>query len=246
MAAMGFFFGFLLALKKAKRDKLDEDSMYSLIIIIVIMALVGGRVFYIILNWKDFLQNTSAYILSREGFVFLGGFTFAAISALSYTALKKLPVWRYADVFAPSIAFGHALGRLGCFLNGCCYGKVGHGFLAMVFPYDSVAGYYHPYEPVIATQLISSLANFSIFVFLSLVYRNKKFDGQIFFLYFITYSIFRFIIEFIRGDYLQNQYYMFNLTISQLTGIFLFFSGLIMYFYLKNKKQNENISQMPA
>ncbi|MCK4668072.1 prolipoprotein diacylglyceryl transferase [Candidatus Dependentiae bacterium] len=237
LVAMGFFIGFLLALKKAKKDNLDEDAMYSIIILIIVSALIGGRVFYIILNWKHFLADPKVYIFSREGFVFLGGFVFGVIAAIIFAVIKKIPVWKLADTLAPSIAFGHGIGRLGCFLNGCCYGKPGGGFLSMVFPADSIAGYFHPYEGLIPTQLISSLGNFIIFIILTMIYRKKTFDGQVFFMYFIIYSMFRFVIEFFRGDYSSIQYYIFNLTISQITGFFLLAFGLSMFFFLKHKQK---------
>jgi phosphatidylglycerol:prolipoprotein diacylglycerol transferase len=107
----------------------------------------------------------------------------------------------------------------------------------MIFPAESVAGYLHPYESIIAIQLISSLGNFLIFVVLTLIYRKKKFHGQVFFSYFVIYAVFRFMIEFFRGDYLKSQYYLLNLTLSQWTGFFLFAFGLSMLLILRNRYQ---------
>ena len=123
-------------------------------------------------------------------------------------------------------------------MNGCCFGKPGHGPLAMIFPVESVAGHIHPYDPIIAVQLISSLGNFLIFVILTLIYRKKKFHGQAFFSYFVIYAVFRFCIEFFRGDYSISQYY-FSLTLSQWTGIFLFLFGLTMLLILNSRRKHE-------
>lgn len=239
MVAMGFFIGFLLALRKARKAGINEDHIFSVTILSVIMALVGGRVFYIILNWNDFLANPKVYILSREGFVFLGGFVFAVIAAITFVKLKKLKLWVIADIFAPSIPIGHAIGRLGCFLNGCCFGKPTDGACGMIFPAESVAGYLHPFESLIPTQIFSSLGNFLIFVALTIIYRNKKFNGQVFALYFIIYPIFRFLIEFIRGDYGDNQYYFLNLTLSQITGFFILIFGIAGYLILKKRNHDQ-------
>jgi phosphatidylglycerol:prolipoprotein diacylglycerol transferase len=102
------------------------------------------------------------------------------------------------DVIAIGIPLGHAFGRLGCFFYGCCYGKPTDSFIGVLFPPDSAAGYLG--VKVIPTQLISSFFLFVLFFILLFLRKKKRFDGQIALSYIILYSIFRFLIEFFRGD----------------------------------------------
>jgi phosphatidylglycerol:prolipoprotein diacylglycerol transferase len=134
----------------------------------------------------------------RSGFVFYGG-VICGIAALYLLSKKyKIKFALLADIIAIGVPLGHAFGRLGCFFYGCCYGRPSESFMGVLFPPDSPAGYLG--AKVIPTQLISSFFLFLLFFLLLAFRKRKKFDGQIVLVYLILYSIFRFIIEFFRGD----------------------------------------------
>ena len=125
--------------------------------------------------------------------------------------MKRLPLAKLVDVFAPSVALGHVFGRLGCFFNGCCYGKACALPWAVNFPLPHVM---HGI-PVHPTQLYEAFGNLVIFAGLTAFYRHKRFDGQIWWLYVLSYGALRFLVEFFRGDY--TTYYFGIFTIAHLT-----------------------------
>ena len=145
--------------------------------------------------------------------MFYGGFIVASLTAVIYTTMKRMPFFRVADIFAPSIALGHAFGRMGCFFNGCCYGKPCSLPWAVKFPPPHVmAGI-----PVHPTEIYEALGNLAIFAGLSAVYRHKRADGQIWWLYVLSYGVLRFAVEFFRGDYVTH--YFGVLTLGHLVAL---------------------------
>ncbi len=122
------------------------------------------------------------------------------MTVIIYARVKQLPLWKLADLLAPSLALGHAFGRLGCFAQGCCYGHACDLPWAVRFPVG------HPTHPVTLhpTQLYEAVGNLLIFAGLSLWYRRKQFDGQIWWWYVLVYGSLRLVIESMRGDYLHR------------------------------------------
>jgi len=135
----------------------------------------------------------------------------AALAFIIYVRWKKLSGWKIADILAPSIALGNAIGRIGCLLNGCCYGRVCHLPWAIRFPNQSAAWQQHfqaglvgkgdPSLPVHPTEIYDALLNFALYLGLAWLFRRKKFDGQVFATYLIGYAVFRSLVELFRGDY---------------------------------------------
>jgi phosphatidylglycerol:prolipoprotein diacylglycerol transferase len=143
-----------------------------------------------------------AFSLLQAGGVFYGGLIAGVIVALWYMRRTGLPVWRSADVTAPAIAVAHAFGRVGCFAAGCCYGIPTDLPWGTTFT-NSYSGTLVGVPLNIAlhpTQLYSVIGNLTIFGVLLWFYPRKQFDGQVFWLYALCYGIFRFVVEFWRGD----------------------------------------------
>ena len=134
----------------------------------------------------------------RSGY---GGLIGATLTGIIYIRWKKLPLWKTADVLAPSIALGNVFGRIGCLLNGCCYGRACSLPWAIRFPSDHSTGG----VPVHPTEIYDALLNFAFYLGLAWLFRRKKFNGQVFATYLIGYAIFRSIVEFFRGDYPPDQ-----------------------------------------
>ena len=199
LVAAGFLIGLAVAAHNAKREGLHPEHISDLGIWLIVAGMAGGKLFHVVFFWNDFLSGWRAEGIRslREGFVFYGGFIGASLAAIVYTRIKRLPLWKVADACAPGVALGHAFGRVGCFFNGCCYGKACSLPWAVKFPPPHLmAGI-----PVHPTEIYEALGDVAIFLGLTAYYRRKRFDGQIWWLYVLGYGILRFAIEFFRGDY---------------------------------------------
>ncbi len=188
--------GYFVVDREAKRCGIDKNIFSNIIFWVLICSFLGAKLLYLGIEFKSFLMYPLEAI--RSGFIFFGGVVFG-IAALYFLSKKyKISFALLADVIAAGVPLGHAFGRLGCFFYGCCYGRPTESFIGVLFPTDSPAGYLG--VRVIPTQLIASFFLFLLFFFLLAIRKRKKFDGQIALTYLILYSLFRFIIEFFRGD----------------------------------------------
>ncbi|MBW2368925.1 MAG: prolipoprotein diacylglyceryl transferase, partial [Deltaproteobacteria bacterium] len=122
--ALAFLTAISLAQKEARRYGANSSQITDLGFFILIAAIVGSRILYLIINPELMAQDPwEAFRLWNGGLVFYGGFIAAVITAAIYMRKKKMPLWQTTDIFAPALAAGHALGRIGCFFAGCCYGR---------------------------------------------------------------------------------------------------------------------------
>jgi len=221
---LGVIIGYSLSLKEAKSHHIDKDKFSNLVFWSILFSFIGARVFYIITNFKDFLQSPTEYIFSRSGFVFYGGLVFGLVSMFFYSRKYNIDFLKLLDISAFGITIGHSIGRLGCFSYGCCYGKPTNSFIGVVFPIES------PVKPigvrVIPTQLIEAFFLVVIFFILKYLKRKINFKGGLFFSYCFLYGILRFIIEFFRGD--DRGYFLFFSTSQWFSIFFIFLS--IFYF----------------
>lgn len=234
--AMGFLTGILLAKREALRVGEDPEKVMDLAFYILIAAIVGSRLFYVVTNPKAFLTDPlEVFRIWNGGLVFYGGFIFAGIAALIYFKKRKLHLCKTADILAPSLAIGHFLGRLGCFFAGCCYGKVCNLPWAVTFTHpDSLAPLGVSLHP---TQLYSAVNNLVIFGLVWLLRHFKKFDGQIFWTYVLLYGITRSFIEMFRGDF-RGSLVFETLSVSQAIGGTLSILAAFMIVYLGRRTQS--------
>lgn len=231
--ALGFLTGIILALREARRVGEKPERILDLAFYLIITAIVGSRLLYIIIYYEYFMERPLEMIkVWNGGLIYYGGFIPALLIGIWYVRKNRLSIWKTADIMAPSIAIGQALGRLGCFSAGCCYGKEATLPWAVTFSNpDSLARLNVPLHP---TQLYSSLNAFSIFLILTAVKRFKKFDGLLICLYMLLYSITRSIIEVFRGD---DRGFIIGgvLSASQFIGIILGITSVFMLLYLRAK-----------
>jgi phosphatidylglycerol:prolipoprotein diacylglycerol transferase len=235
LVASGFLLGLGLAVRQARKEGVPSDKIIDLGFYILLAAIVGSRLFFIFLNLSYYVKNPLDIVKIWEGgLVFYGGVLLAVPTAIWYVKKNGLGIWRTADLFAPSIAIGHALGRLGCFSAGCCYGKTAESIpWAVTFTNpDSLARIGVPLHP---TQLYESAGEFINFLILITLRKNKSFNGQLFMVYMLFYSVLRFIVEFFRGDvsrgFITNQ-----LSVSQGISIIMFLAAVAGLIVLKRKK----------
>lgn len=204
LLALAYLAGLRLAIVRARARGMDGSTVMDLGIWIIISALVGAKLMLLIVEWRHFsLDPSELWSLAQSGGVFYGGLILALIVALVFMRVKRLPVWTTCDVFAPGIALGHVVGRLGCFLAGCCYGSPTSVPWAVVYSNEfahanvgtPLGVHVHP------TQLYEAGAELLILIFL-LVWERKSrpFPGRTFWSYMLLYGLSRFVIEIYRGD----------------------------------------------
>lgn len=232
LVASGFLLGIAWTARLARRDGMSPQLVYDTAFWIVLSAIVGSRIAYIVVNIDHFLENPLAiFKLWEGGLVFYGGFI-GAIAAVIVCARKyKMDLWAFADAAAPGVALGHALGRIGCFFAGCCYGKETHVPWAVTFHNPHcIAPTGVPLHP---TQLYSATNEFILFIILTLAWPWRRFRGQIFWLWVGLYAVGRFIIEFFRGDP-RGVYFGGAVSTSQIIAAAALVAAVIFYF--RNRK----------
>ncbi|MFH1338309.1 MAG: prolipoprotein diacylglyceryl transferase [Candidatus Omnitrophota bacterium] len=217
MVVLAFSIAALMLSRQAKRQGLSQEMIFNLSFIVLASGIIGARFLYIVLNFNYYLNNpVEIVMLNRGGLAWFGGLIFACISGVIYLRHKRLDVYRTLDLVVPYAALGQSIGRIGCFLNGCCYGRQALRF-GIYFPVNDAI--------LIPTQLYSSLALLGIFVILRLKQTRVHRKGEIFYLYLLLYSVWRFFIEFFRAD---TQIFFFGLTVFQIFCIATFILSLVM------------------
>ena len=204
LLAAAYLLGLKLAMVRARDRGLDSNRVLDLGIYIIISALVGAKLLLLATEWPSFRADPRELLtLARSGGVFYGGLILAVTVALWYIRRLGLPLWTTCDVFAPGIALGHVVGRLGCLFAGCCYGKPTTLPWGITFtdPF-AAANVGTPLDvPLHPTQLYEAGAELIILIILLTSERKgRPFAGRTFWLYMLLYAVSRFIIEFYRGD----------------------------------------------
>jgi len=204
LLAAAYLLGLQLARVRAKQRGLDQNRVLDLGIYIIISALVGAKLLLLITDYKTFSADPRELLtLARSGGVFYGGLILAVAVALWYIRRIGLPLWTTCDVFAPGIALGHVIGRLGCLFAGCCYGKPTTMAWGITFtdPFAAANVGTPLGVPLHPTQLYEAGAELAILIALLTTERKgRPFPGRTFWLYMLLYAISRFVIEFFRGD----------------------------------------------
>jgi phosphatidylglycerol:prolipoprotein diacylglycerol transferase len=239
--------------RQGKREGLDSGRLLDFSTWLIVVALVGAKVLMVLTDGRFYWEHPSE-LVSRStllaGGVFYGGFIAAVFFAVWYTRVYRLPMWKVFDIYAPSIALGLGIGRLGCFAAGCDYGKPTTSALGVVFtnPFaHEVAG--TPLGiPLHPTQIYELLACFLIFAILVWSYRTKQYDGQIFLRYISLYAVARFGIEFLRGD--ADRGFVFNhlLSTSQFIALLALAAAAGLCWYLRAPRRERAAGEagMPA
>lgn len=236
--------GIIILLKRCKASSLDTHHASGIAIWASVAALLGSRVFYLLQN-ITYTCSHPAILLELNGStvsfgVYLGGIT----GILLYGFFYHVSLWKYLDVIASILGIGPMLGRIACFLNGCDYGTLSAMPWAVRYPAESYPYYDHLYKglinsadvmslPVHPVQLYCVLKGLLLFVLYSWLWKKNIFKpGVLFFLFWMSYSVLRFIAEFFRGD--ENRGWVGNLSTGQFMSclVFLFSSGFI---YLRYK-----------
>ena len=204
LLAAAYLLGLRLAMSRAKSRGLDPNRALDLGIAIIISALVGAKLLLVVVDFDKFRQSPAElFSIVRSGGVFYGGLIAAVVVAFWYMRRHKMPLWTTCDVFAPGIALGHAVGRLGCLMAGCCYGRPTDVPWAITFTNpEAAANVGTPLDVTLhPTQLYESAAEgLILLLLLATEKKGRPFEGRTFWSYMVLYGISRFVIEFYRGD----------------------------------------------
>jgi phosphatidylglycerol:prolipoprotein diacylglycerol transferase len=246
MLAAAFIAGIWITSRNARKEGIHPDSIWNMGLVVIFSALVGAKILLLVSDYHYYSQNfREIFSLStlRSGGVYYGGLLLALVSAIWYLRKKKLPAWTIADLAAPGIALGQALGRLGCFSAGCCYGKPTDMAWGITFTsqyaHDNVGVPLN--TPLHPTQLYESIGALCLFLFLMWRLSRKHFTGQILLEYLIFYALLRFVIEFYRYD--DRGFVLYGLlSTSQFIAILIFLGSAAVYGFLllRSRKARQN------
>ena len=234
LVALGLLAGLWTSSRRAPLTGIRSETVIDLGPWLILGTIIGARGLFVLSYWReDFAGQPfwQVFNIRGGGLVYYGGLIGASLACIFYVRVKKLALWKIADVLAPSIALGHSFGRIGCLMNGCCYGRATDLPWAIHFPNDHAthgAGV-HP------TQIYESGLNLVLYAALAWLYRRKKFDGQIFALYLVFYAVLRAFVEIFRGDY-ATYYLNGHVTPAQLLSIPIFAAGVLLGWVLSRPK----------
>ena len=223
--AFAFLLGTIIALRESKKRGLDEEIVIDLLLFVVPAALIGARIHYVLFSWDIYKNNPIAILNFRSGGLAIhGGVIAGVLVGYIFCRVRKINFWEMADIVAPSIILGQAIGRWGNYTN-----KEAHGG-----PTDLPWGIMIDGERVHPTFLYESIWNFIVFLFLLWYSRKKsKVDGEVFLLYIMLYSLARLFIEALRTDSLMWGHFR----VAQLISITAIAIAAIIFF--KRRKQVE-------
>lgn len=213
MLALAFWLGIEISSRQAKRRGIDPAFIVDLGLVILVSAVIGARLLFVAGHLEDYRNDWfGVFRVWEGGLSFYGGLAAATFFGILFIRRKGYPVDRVTDIIAPQLALGIAIARIGCFLNGCCFGKECNLPWAVVFPPDSQAGQIMDGKAIHPTQLYSSGANLMIFLFLRKLSRKQMPEGSLFSFFLVEYGSWRFLVDFLR-------YYEPGMILRQIAGI---------------------------
>ncbi|MBL4936061.1 prolipoprotein diacylglyceryl transferase [Clostridium sp. YIM B02515] len=223
MIAIGIIAAVMLLSYRARKADYDEDSILNMAILAVILGVAGGKLLYILTEFKSIISYPEQLKDFGSGFVVYGSIIGGALGVYIYCRKKGWGILKIFDLVIPSLPLAQGFGRIGCFLAGCCYGRTTNYFIGVKFKEGSLG----PVDTcVYPTQIFSSVFDFALAIFLLWYAKKERKDGRVFSLYLILYSIGRFIIEFIRDDPRGS---VGILSTSQFISVFVVFLGVLMF-----------------
>jgi len=199
LLAIAFLLGIQIFVARARARGLPEEAMHTLSLWLLVLAIAGGRVLFVLTHWGEYAADPMAiFRLWEGGLILYGGYLAAIGGGIVFVRRRGLPVWRVGDAAAPSMALGVAIGRLGCFMNGCCYGLPTHLPWGTHFPPGTMASYTVPGMAIHPSQLYLSGSSFLLFVAVLALDRTRRFDGWLFWGYIAFDALLRIVIDFTR------------------------------------------------
>ncbi len=241
LVASGVLIGLWISVRNSATQGIDPEHAWNLGIYVVLAGIIGAKVLYIINEWSSYsghIRDIFSLSTLQAGGVFSGGLIAGLAVAVWYIRRHSIPALAACDAFAPGLALGHAIGRLGCFAAGCCFGKETHHFWGVTFSNElakSISG--TPLGvPLQPTQLFEAAVELANFFVLTWMFKRKKFDGQVFGAFLILYGTARFFLEFLRGDPGRGEVFGGLMSGTQLISILLVAGGGLIW-WLKSSQR---------
>jgi phosphatidylglycerol:prolipoprotein diacylglycerol transferase len=226
---VAFWLGIELSARLARKRGLDPVRILDLGLVVLVSSLVGSRLFYVVTHWAEYDEDRMGILRIWEGgLTFYGGLVCGLVFGMLYLRRKGLPVLTVSDLVAPQIALGIAIARIGCFFNGCCFGKESNLPWAVVFPADCQAGWLMPGKHLHPTQLYSTLANLVLFVILRRLLKRGLPRGVVFSAFLVLYGTWRFAVDYLR--YYEGSAYLGSaaITSNQAISLAMIAVGLLL------------------
>ncbi len=221
MIALGALVSTFLMLQRAEDVPVNKNDLVDVIIFMLLGGIIGGRIVFVLTGWEYFQHNLlETLMVWQGGLAFQGSLLGGALAVWVMLKRKNIPFWSAVDTLIPYVAIGQSFGRLGCYLNGCCYGLISEGPFSVTFPGQIVMR--------VPTQILYSLGHVLIFIILRSYQETLPSKGRVLALYLMLFSLMRFFFDFLRGDELSS-FAGFHLT--QILAIGLFLCGMLVYFY---------------
>ncbi len=200
MLAVAFLVGTGLSLREARRLQLDEDRLVSIILVVLVAGILGARTLYVMEHIQEFRREwTSVLALWQGGLTLYGGIVAGTAAGLYAAQHWGQPMWRVADAVTPAVALGTVFGRVGCFLNGCCYGRPTRLPWGVVFPPDSYAGLEFGNTPVHPSQLYFALSGLALFGLTWWLRRRVRTNGVLFWSFLLLFALVRIPLDGTRA-----------------------------------------------
>ena len=229
--AFGLILGGLTAMMRASKRTVKKSDVLCAAVFAGIFGILGAKLLSIITSIDYILEYKIPFLdVMKNGFVFYGGLIGGFLGLWLYCKIYKLPLKNFADIFAVSVPLGHAFGRIGCFLSGCCFGIPHDGFLSVVYT-ESVNPNTPIGVPILAIQLIEAIILLLLYFVLLLLYYKEKTIGICAIVYVAGYAIIRFILEFFRGD--EERGAILGISTSQIISICLIITVCFIVVYQK-------------
>lgn len=237
LLAVAFLVGTWIALREARRLGLDEDHLVTVILVTLVASILGARALYVLEHIGDYRQSWGSVLAVWQGGLTLyGGVAAGTIVGLWSAKRLHLPMWTVADALAPSVALGTGFGRVGCFLNGCCYGRPTKLPWGVVYPPDSFPGLEFGDTPIHPAQLYFAVGGVILFVILWALRRHLRTPGVLFWLFIILFGAMRFFLDFTRAyepAAIITQFGTTPITQSQAISVVMVLFGILMTLRLR-------------
>lgn len=234
MVAIAFLLGIVIARLEAKRLNINPELIYDFGFYLVIGSITGARLYYMLFfNLKGFLEEPiSIFKIWQGGLSIHGAILSGIITGIVFSRVRKINFWQLADLISPSIILGQAIGRIGCFLNGCCFGVPTKSLFGIRFPKGGLADIAYSGLKVHPTQLYELILNLMGFLILWGMRKRIRFNGGLFLVYLMMYAIIRIIVSQFRGDnlYIGNV----NFRLADLTSLLIFTIAMILFIRKKH------------
>jgi phosphatidylglycerol:prolipoprotein diacylglycerol transferase len=238
LVAIGILVGLMVTVRTGRSMGISSQQVMDMGFMMIIIAIIGSRVMYILMNISYYRQHwVNMFKLWEGGLVFSGAIVGVILAMWWYARRHRLSLWKLGDLWVPGAAIGQGIGRIGCFMAGCCYGRPTDLKWSVVFSDPrSLAPLNVSLHP---TQIYASLSNLVIFLILLLMLSRKKFDGQIFLWFLILHSTARLFIERFRGDEL-GRVLGSSMSVTQLLSTVILVTSVITLIVLKTKMDRQS------